>query len=238
MSDAGVALLIPDWPAPPNVKTFVTLKNAQGPSGQDEVELQLRSTGLLPAAPFWLHQVHGSAVASHLDATMPDADAAVTDVPLRPLVVQTADCLPVLFCDVQGARVGVAHAGWRGLAAGVLEATVAQMREGSPDLALMAWMGPAIGPAAFEVGEDVFAAFVSHDPQACDAFKPLRRDANGRDKYLCDLAQLARQRLHRVGVSEVYGGQYCTVSDPHRFHSYRRDGRIVDHLRSFIWRLA
>lgn len=191
----------------------------------------------LPSTPRWLRQVHGTAVArlSAMDcrptdgrpstvgrqslAAEPEADASVATEAGVVCVVKSADCLPVLLCNDAGSVVAAAHAGWRGLAAGVLEATVAAM--GVPPATLMAWMGAAIGPASFEVGEEVRAAFVARDAGASSHFSP--RPAPG--KFLADLYGLARQRLGAAGVARVYGGGLDTLADPRRFFSYRRDGR-------------
>jgi len=143
-----------------------------------------------------------------------------------PLTVMTADCLPVLFCDKAGTVVATAHAGWRGLCAGVLEKTIAAMQV-APD-EILAWIGPAIGPSAFEVGDEVKAAFVAHDPQAETAFVAHQ------DKWLADLFMLARQRISTAGVSAIYGGNQCTFSDAQQFYSYRRDGQ-TGRMAGLIW---
>ncbi len=190
----------------------------------------------LPSPPLWLQQVHGSAV---VDMDTPRAstagvlvgDAAVTRVPGRVLAVLSADCLPVLLVDEQARVVGIAHAGWRGLAAGVLENTVGAMRAAlGVDAPIVAWLGPAIGPEAFEVGPEVFEAFCAHQPEAACAFRPAGRAG----KWMADLYSLARQRLAAVGVDRVGGGALCTVGDPARFYSYRRDG-VTGRLASLIW---
>jgi hypothetical protein len=173
----------------------------------------------LPSAPHWLHQVHGIEVAD-LDAQSqpPDADAAITRTPGVVCAIRTADCLPVLLAASDGSAVGAAHAGWRGLAAGVVEATVAGMRAGMGEVSLGAWLGPAIGAAHFEVGDEVRAAFIARDPAAAAAFAQ-----NLRGRWQCDLYLLARQRLMACGVNDISGGGLCTYADPARFHSYRRD---------------
>ncbi len=238
------AWLVPDWPAPAAVRAFVTTR-AGGVSGGEYASLNLGRSGgdapanvgrnraivraFLPEEPRWMAQVHGAAVARLDEARVaePRADAAVAHVPGRVGVVLTADCMPVLLCDEAGGAVGIAHAGWRGMAAGVLENTVAAL-----DVAparLHAWMGPAIGPDAFEVGPEVRAAFVAADARATDAF---RAQAGG--KFLADLYALARQRLARAGVERVHGGGFCTWREAERFFSYRRvpaSGR----MGAFIW---
>lgn len=215
----------------------------------------LRAAANLPAEPQWLEQVHGAGVrdldafgadpvaagghalrATHeagADDAMPavaaagPADAAVTGRPGRVCAILTADCLPVLFTAVSGARVGAAHAGWRGLAAGVLEATVEALAV--PPRDLMAWLGPAIGPAQFEVGAEVREALLGADLDAPSAF-----ELNARGRYLADLYALARSRLARLGVGAIYGGDGCTVSESLRFFSHRRDGR-TGRQATLIW---
>ncbi|HEX5130564.1 MAG TPA: peptidoglycan editing factor PgeF [Usitatibacter sp.] len=185
---------------------------------------------LLPSDPVWLAQVHGREVA-RLETVSPDgrprADAAVTSTPGKVAVVLTADCMPVFFADRAGAHVGVAHAGWRGLAAGVLENTVRTL--GVPADEVIAWMGPAIGPGAFEVGPEVREAFLKEEPAAERAF------AQGKPgKYMADLYELARMRLARAGVTQVSGGGFCTREEPERFFSYRRAPRS-GRMGAFIW---
>ena len=182
----------------------------------------------LPGEPLWLEQVHGiAAVDVDLTSNLLEADAAFARQPGKVCVVMTADCLPVLFCDRAGTVVAAAHAGWRGLVAGVLEATIHKM-DVSPD-ELLAWLGPAIGPNCFEVGDEVRTAFVVHDPAAANAFL-----SQPSDKWLADIYTLARQRLQAAGVGAIYGGDFCTVSDTERFFSYRRDG-ITGRMASLIW---
>jgi YfiH family protein len=177
--------------------------------------------------------VHRATNALSCDASgaEPRADAAVTCIPGRVLAILTADCLPVLLADRSGRRVGAAHAGWRGLAAGVIEQTVAALRDlPGDDDALVAWLGPAIGPEAFEVGDEVLEAFVAHDAGARACFRP--REVPG--KWFADLYALARRRLAAVGVGEVGGGGFCTVTEPQRFYSHRRD-RTSGRMASLIW---
>ncbi|MDO9054827.1 MAG: peptidoglycan editing factor PgeF [Gallionella sp.] len=234
-------LIIPEWPAPENVRALQTTRQG-GVSVAPYPSLNLGShvgdaplsvarnrmllNSLLPSEPVWLEQVHGTVVADADRAgcrTVADACIARRGV----CVVMTADCLPVLLCDRQGSVVGAAHAGWRGLAAGVIEATVQAM--GVLPQNLMAWLGPAIGPQAFEVGEEVRAAFVETDPEAAVAFMPGRSG-----KYLADIYRLARLRLNALGITQIYGGEYCTYGEPDRFFSYRRDG-ITGRQATFIW---
>jgi YfiH family protein len=194
--------------------------------------------GFLPQAPLWLHQVHGTAV---LDAdhrgpapapVPPEADAAFTVRPGVVCTVLVADCLPVLLTDVGGRGVAAAHAGWRGMAGGVIQNAVARFREaiGDPRARILAYLGPAIGPGHFEVGPDVLAAMRVRLPDAPAAFVA---DAHG--KYRADLFALARQALAQVDVVEVYGGGLCTASDPERFYSFRRD-RVTGRHAALIWR--
>jgi hypothetical protein len=189
--------------------------------------------------PAWLTQVHGHVVAVLDEAApaIPDADAAITTRAGVVCAVMTADCLPVVLSSVDGAVVGVAHAGWRGLAAGVIESTVHAMRaRAAQGVALQAWLAPAISAAHFEVGDEVRAAFLHHDAAAAGAFTP-----NARNRWQCDLYALARQRLQRAGIDAVTGGECCTYADEHRFYSHRRD---VQHrglagtgrMATLIWR--
>jgi YfiH family protein len=184
----------------------------------------------LPAEPAWLSQVHGNVA---LDAAQvsgaPPADAAWTTRPATPCVVMVADCMPVLLCDMRGGAVAAAHAGWRGLSSGVVEAAVSGMGTAPADLA--AWLGPAIGPERFEVGTDVLEAFVAHDPQAQLAFRPYPGRAG---KWLCDLYLLARQRLAALGITRVSGGGFCTVGDA-RLFSHRRDQGATGRMAAAIW---
>jgi len=194
---------------------------------------------MLPDAPAWLAQVHGTAVVDLGKVgpqQVPEADASMTTIAGKVCVVMTADCLPVLFCDARGTVVAAAHAGWRGLAAGVLENTIAAMRAaGAGDL--MAWMGPAIGAYQFEVGGDVRQAFLqgaldeSGVRHVTAAFTPLEHKPG---KFLADIYALARHRMLRAGVAQVHGGEYCTVANSGRFYSFRRDG-VTGRQASLIW---
>jgi YfiH family protein len=185
----------------------------------------------LPAEPLWLQQVHGTAVADADAVSGPaTADAIVARGAGQACVVMTADCLPVIFCNAAGTQVAAAHAGWRGLAAGVLEASVAALlgNVASPAM-LMAWIGPAISAAAYEVGAEVREAFLAADPAAASAFS-----ANARGRWQLDLVAIARRRLAAVGVQRVYGGALCTAGDPGRFFSHRRDGHC-GRQATLIW---
>ena len=188
----------------------------------------------LPAEPAWLSQVHGTRVwdlsSEYQQQGVPEADASIACRPDRVCTIMSADCLPVLLADCRGTQVGAAHAGWRGLAQGVIEQTVAAMRASGADQ-LTAWLGPAIGPGAFEVGIEVRRAFAHLGPQAEAAFTPVPGKA---DKFMADLAGLARIALLRSGVTQVSGGQDCTVSDPAKFYSFRRD-QVTGRMASLIW---
>jgi len=233
----------PDWPAPANVRAFTTTRNGGFSKGQwSELNLGdhcgddpnhvnqnralLRS--LLPCEPLWLKQVHGKKVISRDNGidSEPEADAIFSKQTGQVCGVLTADCLPVLFCNKAGTKVAAAHAGWRGLAEGVLQTTVSAMDCDPCDL--MAWLGPAIGPQAFEVGRDVYDSFINLDTENATAFKP-----HG-DRWLADLYELARLALARTGVEQVSGGQYCTYSEPDSFFSYRRDG-VTGRMATVIW---
>lgn len=258
---AALPYITPHWPGlPANVGALATVRAggiSQGPYGDGQgggglnlgthvgdaaahvAANRARLAGALPSEPAWLSQVHGVAVADagKLDGCVPDADASVARQPGAVCVVMTADCLPVLFCSTDGLVVGAAHAGWRGLANGVLQRTVENMRaQGATDI--LAWLGPAIGPQQFEVGQDVLQAFRDGARDAAErqvlsaSFVAI---AGKPGKYLADIYALARTMLLRDGVAQVAGGEYCTVSDAARFYSYRRDG-VTGRQASLIWR--
>lgn len=238
--------IVPDWPAPPMVRALITTRSGGvsiGPYASmnpadhvgDTPDAVLRNRALLrrllPNEPHWLKQVHGTAVyraGAAANGIPPEADACVSATPGAVCVVLTADCLPVLLCDQAGTVVGVAHAGWRGLCAGVIERTVEAMNR--PPEELLAYLGAAIGPKAFEVGGEVRDAFVALAPEATAAFAPAAVGG----KWLADIYLLARQRLARAGVSRVYGGGDCTFTDGARFFSYRRDG-ATGRMAALIW---
>jgi len=234
------------WPAPPGVHAFTTLRHGAGTSSPpfdafnlgnrfaadgDDPATVLRNRALLaelaglPSPPHWLKQVHGTDVL-RFDAPAdraddePVADAAVTSTPGVVLAILTADCLPVVFAAKDGGEVAAAHAGWPGLSKGMLEAALAAMR--TPAAGVVAWIGPAAGPARYEVGENVFDAFVAQDAGAAAAFAPTRPG-----HWLADLPALARRRLAACGMApgDIHGGDLCTIGDPQRFFSHRRDGR-------------
>ena len=237
--------ILPDWPAPANVRAAVTTRVGgvssapydtfslaahvgDDPSAVRANRASLRSALALPAEPLWLKQVHGIAVVDAAQGGVePEADGAFATKPGAVCAVLTADCLPVLLSNREGTKVAALHAGWRGLAGGVIEAGVKAM--GVPGNELLAWLGPAIGPEKFEVGPEVRAVFVQHDAQAAQAFRGARDG-----KYLADIYQLARLRLQRLGVAAVYGGGFCTVTERARFFSYRRDG-ATGRMAALIW---
>ena len=232
--------ITPDWPAPANIQALCTTRgggcsggawtsmNLGEHCGDDPADVARNRRQLaraLPAAPQWLRQLHGTVVARHpgQPGSAPEADALVAFEPGQVCAVLTADCLPVTFCDRAGSRVAVAHAGWRGLAGGVLQATVSAL-ECDPD-EVIAWLGPAIGPSVYEVGADVAAAFPDEFDQG---FTP-----HG-ERWLLDLYALARLKLAVTGVTAVSGGDLCTYSEPDRFYSYRRDGQ-TGRMATLIW---
>jgi YfiH family protein len=239
-------IITPDWKAPPGVRAAFTSRRGGVSTGAYEslniathvndvpaavLENRTRVRGelMLPAEPIWLEQVHGVAVAD-LDEALPArrADAAVAHTPDRICAIQVADCMPVLFATQDGLRIGAAHAGWRGLAGGVLEATIAAMH--CVPARLVAWLGPCIGPDHFEVGDEVREAFVSKDAQVEHAF-----ERNARGRWQCDLYAIARRKLSQLGVADVRGGGWCTFADKNRFFSYRRDGQC-GRMAALIWR--
>jgi YfiH family protein len=237
-----VSLIVPDWPAPVRVRSLMTTRSggvSQAPwaslnlgdhVGDDPVHVAANRARLhpqLPAEPGWLRQVHSTRVVKLGQEPNPEADAAFTRDPGRVCAVLTADCLPVLFCDRAGSVVAAVHAGWRGLAGGVLEATVIAMQVAPGEI--LAWLGAAIGPHAFEVGDDVREAFVALHPETAAAFAP-----HAPGKWLADIYELARIRLGHVGVQAVYGGGYCTFNEADRFYSYRRDG-MTGRMAALIW---
>jgi len=253
MTDLGprihaFGLIEPDWPAPRHVRAAATTRCVRaagaaqafnlghGP-GTDPAEVARNRAALrelldLPAEPLWLAQVHGTRVvdAGRFEAggrPRPPADACVARAPGRVCAVLSADCVPVLLCDRAGTRVAAAHAGWRGLAAGVLEATVAAL-EVDPGT-LVAWLGPAIGGRVYEVGAEVREALLAGDPGAQAAFTP-----SPAGRWYADLPALARRRLARAGLASVHGGDLCTYSDPKRFFSFRRDG-ASGRMATLIW---
>lgn len=238
--------IIPDWPAPANVRAVTTTRNggvSQSPYASlnlgdhvgDAPEAVARNRALLcqslalPTEPSWLNQVHGcEVVAADVTPFPADADASVSRTPGHVCAVLTADCLPLLLCDESGTQVAAIHAGWRGLCGGVIEATIEAMA--MPGEKLMAWLGPAIGADAFEVGDEVRQAFCEVDANAAEAFRP----SDNKGRWLADIYQLTRQRLNRCQLTQIYGGGFCSFHDTERFYSYRRDGQ-TGRMASLIW---
>ena len=234
--------LTPDWPAPASVRACVTTREggvSEAPFDSlnlgDHVddrpeavaENRRRLTDHFSIKPAWLQQVHGIAVAQADPGLVATADASWTATPGIACAAMTADCLPALFCNRAGTRVAAAHAGWRGLAAGVLEATLDTLDVPAEDV--LVWLGPAIGPKAFEVGPEVREIFINQLPEAAEAFVP----SDNAGKFMADIYMLARLRLAERGVTAVYGGGFCTVTDP-RFFSYRRASR-TGRFASLVW---
>ena len=237
--------IVPDWPAPRGVRAFVTTRaggvsrgefasmNLGLSSGDEPANVERNRAVVraeLPSNPVYLVQVHGTDV-TDLDRVAagerPRADAAVTAERGRAAAVLIADCMPLLLCDRAGRRVVAAHAGWRGMAAGVIENAVASLQ--APPAEAIAWMGPTIGPDAFEVGPEVREAFLAVDPEAQGAFR-----AHAAGKYMADLYTLARRRLTRIGVTQVHGGGFCTFHEGERFFSYRRV-KASGRMGAFVW---
>jgi hypothetical protein len=241
----GGQWVVPEWPAPARVRAFFTTRDGGVSTGEyaslnlgahsgDSAENVARNRAIvreeLPAMPRWLAQVHGTAVAAVDELSPGDvatADAAIARSAGHVCAVLTADCMPVFLTDGAGTRVAVAHAGWRGMSAGVIENTLRTL--GAPSRDVLAWLGPAIGPDAFEVGPDVHRAFTAEDPGAAEAFRP-----HGQGKFMADLYALAARRLARAGVDRVFGGGFCTLRDAARFFSYRREKRS-GRMGAFIW---
>ncbi len=245
MPESGLCWLTPEWPVAPHVRALVTTRVGgvslspyaslnlathvqDDPQAVAENRRRLALAAGLPQAPRWLEQVHGTtALRADTLGEVACGDAAFTAAPGVVCAVLTADCLPVLLADVEGGEVAAIHAGWRGLVDGVIERTLASLA--TPRAQLVAWLGPAIGPSAFEVGTEVRDAFIAQDPGAHCAFCP-----SPQGRWLADLYTLARRRLAQAGVRSAYGGDYCTFSEPQRFYSYRRDG-LTGRMASLIW---
>lgn len=241
----------PDWPALPGVHAAFTLRAGGGYSRApwdsfnlgrhvgDEASAvaanraHLEHALALPSAPCWLEQVHGTRV---VEATagwqVPRADAIWTAQPERVCAVMVADCLPILLRDSEGRCIAAIHAGWRGLADGIVTTTLRRLNERHPKLRWQAWLGPCIGPDAFEVGDDVRQAFIQRWGESEQAFT-----AHDSNRWLADLAQLARIQLRQQGINEIWGGRWCTFNDPARFFSYRRDS-VTGRMAALIWRSA
>lgn len=243
MTELLTTCLSARWPALPRVRTCITTRlggNSQAPWDSfnlathvgDDAEAVAANrallTGQLGCQPAWLRQSHSTRVVAADPQQEADADASWTATPGIASAVLTADCLPLLLTTTSADRVAAAHAGWRGLADGVIENTLAALDV--PGEQILAWLGPAIGPQAFEVGEDVVAAFTDQDDSAWQAFE----ETSNEGKYLANIYQLARMRLKAAGVQHIYGGDLCTLADRKRFFSYRRDGE-TGRMASLIW---
>lgn len=247
MKETG--LIRPDWPAPANVRALSTTRNGGVSSGPwtslnlgdhcgdnpDDVRVNRnRLASVLPGEPLWMRQVHGREVfeCGVSGGSLPEADAAITSASGQVLAILTADCLPVLLCDEAGRRIGAVHAGWRGLAAGVIEAAVTKM-DIRPHR-LIAWLGPCIGKDAYEVGNDVLEAFANYSgPVRTNLLESFSSDG----QRLClNLAGAARAILAGLGIERIYGAEFCTYDNPDRFFSYRRDG-VTGRMANLIWRV-
>ena len=246
--DLASTFIIPNWLAPANVRAIQTTRSggvSNAPYNSFNLGAHVSDDPLavahnrqllspyLPNEPVWINQVHGiCAIDASIASLKVQADAAYSIKTNTVCVTMTADCLPVLLCDEAGTVVAAVHAGWRGLLDGVIENAVKSMQLAMPNLAtqsLMAWLGPAIGPLAFQVGNEVHEAFITKDANAALAFESI-----GNEKWLGNIYQLARQRLNIIGVSQIYGGDLCTYNDETRFFSYRRDG-VTGRMASIIW---
>lgn len=222
-----------DWPAPENIKAYTTTRNSWGWENQPKKDAaatqQLCRLLQLPSEPIWLTQTHTAiAVEASADNKDINADASYTAMPHHVCVILTADCLPLLICNKQGTQIAAIHAGWRGLLHGIIENTINKLEQ--PHRDLLVWLGPAIGPQKFEVGADVYHAFTQQNAHAAAAFQPIKQD-----KWLANLYALAKIRLQQLGVTQIYGGQYCTHTQSDLFYSYRRDGGKTGRMASVIW---
>lgn len=236
----------PDWPAPPNIKAYHTLRTGGvslppfnsfnlGTHTGDELSHVIENRALLqqklqlPTEPIWLTQIHGTSAVPALNENMEiEADAAFSMQIAQVCAVLTADCLPLFLCNLSGTHVAAIHAGWRGLAQGIIEQTISALN--LPSNEILAWLGPAIGPQQFEVGGEVREIFLSKDRHAAQAFIPAK------EKWLANLYLLATLRLEACGVTAIYGGQYCTYTQDTLFYSYRRDLGKTGRMASLIWR--
>ncbi|OGT31435.1 MAG: multi-copper polyphenol oxidoreductase [Gammaproteobacteria bacterium RIFCSPHIGHO2_12_FULL_35_23] len=238
--------ILPNWPAPNKIKAFSTTRlggislppydqlNLGLGTGDDPIHVQQNRKILaeklhLPESPLWMIQTHSNiAVDTSPSSASPiTADARYSNQLKQVCVVQTADCLPLLVCNQQGSEVAAIHAGWRGLATGIIENTLQFFTTSTKDL--LVWLGPAIGPSKFEVGKEVKAAFCNNNSENLQAFSPL-----GNDKYLASIYQLATIQLHKLGITQIYGGNFCTFSEEGYFFSYRRN-KVTGRMASLIW---
>jgi YfiH family protein len=218
-----------EWPAPSHIKAYTTVRDSWGDRHHLLDNDRLMTLLQLPAEPIWLKQTHTAlAVSAELSNIGQEADASFTSARNRVCAVLTADCLPLFICDQAGTQVAAIHAGWRGLANGIIESTLSAFKQ--PRESLLVWLGPAIGPQKFEVGSDVYEAFTRKDAASEAGFKP-----HTPGKWLADLYTLAKIRLTSMGITQVYGGQFCTYSQPDLFYSYRRDKGQTGRMASLIW---
>ncbi|MES2216771.1 MAG: peptidoglycan editing factor PgeF [Pseudomonadota bacterium] len=232
--DVMSGFIQPQWPAPASVKAFSSLR--QSGVGEDPaVPLDDRDVMLLqqalqiPATPIWLKQIHGNiAIQASPENSQQEGDALFTDKPNTVCVIRTADCIPIFFTTKTGSHIAAIHAGWRGLASGIIDATLQKLPVAPAEI--LAWLGPGIGPERFEVRKDVYDIFTLNDPGAEPAFNKISDE-----QWLADLFMLARQRLQKLGITQIFGGDYCTYSDPEHFFSYRRDGKLTGRILSLIW---
>ena len=222
--------LQPDWPAAPTIKAYTSLRDSGVGKPASADCARLKELLQLPYEPALPKQIHGTtAIPAELTAHKEsEADAVFTRRTNQICAIQTADCLPVFITDQAGTHVAVIHAGWRGLARGIIEATLKELNITADNT--LVWLGPAIGPGKFEVRQDVFDIFTQHDKEAETAFQKISAD-----QWLADLYLLARQRLQRQGIQQIFGGDFCTYSDERRFFSYRRDGKMTGRMVSAIW---
>jgi YfiH family protein len=224
----------PNWTAPAKVKAYSSLRQSgvgEDPSVPlDEYDVKILKHMLnMPDQPIWLKQIHGNiSLTATTENAAQEGDALFTDTPNRVCIIRTADCIPIFFTTTDGSHVAAIHAGWRGLASGIIDATLQKIPV--PPEKILAWLGPGISSERFEVRKDVYDIFTGNDAAAELAFKKISDD-----QWLADLFLLARQRLHKLGVTQIFGGDYCTYSDPERFFSYRRDGKLTGRIINLIW---
>jgi YfiH family protein len=220
-----INFLTPNWPAPKNIQAYTTLR----PHDLRAQPTLLKNIVPIPNEPIWIKQIHSNiALPASPQSADQTADAVYTDQFNQVCAILTADCLPILLCHRQGTHVAAIHAGWRGLANGIIENTLHALNLSNADL--LAWLGPAIGPNHFEVGDEVRALFIEKDAEAATCFKP-----SPSQRWMADLYALARLRLKKQHVTAIYGGEHCTYSEQEHFFSYRRDGQDTGRMASVIW---
>lgn len=222
-------IITPDWKAPKNIRAFTTTRHSYDAGSLTDKKNQVfKQLFQLPAEPIWLHQTHSDiAIEAKPEHSNLEADASFSKKPQHICVVSTADCLPILICNQEGSEVAAIHAGWRGLAKNIIAKTFAQLSSGKEWLV---WLGPAIGPTKFEVGRDVYEAFVKNAPEHEVAFT-----VKSADKWLANIYELARIQLKALAIEQIYGGEYCTYSQADLFYSYRRDRGHAGRMASLIW---